>query len=274
MSTRISHTGTSPTGPAPTRNSGQVRRHVVFRIAAGLLSLIMLVGFSSWLLLLAPWLVLPNVDGHGWTRTAELHRLADSSSGLLMAAVGVAALLLLIRPQGRPALLTWTVAMTTVMVALAPVSAAIQGNNILETLAITVVFIAVLVLPLVLLNPDRRTGRRSIDSQTDTDPFADDPSGFGSSHDSGPTPLAKAGLLVLGAAGVALAAGVVLWRMFEDVFENPLEDDVLGLATLGISFALGALLCVRRRTGWLTLTWILAAMTGYAVVAGLSIALT
>ena len=62
--------------------------------------------------------------------------------------------------------------------------------------------------------------------------------------------------------------------MFEGVFENSREDDFLGLATLGLSFALGALLCVRRRTGWLTLVWLLAAMAGYAVVAGVSIALT
>ena len=268
------------TRTSPTRTIQKVRRHVVFRISAGLLALIMLVGFGSWLLLLAPWLVLPNVDGHGWTRTAELHRLTDSSAGLLMFAVGVAALMLLIRPQGRPALLTWTASMTAVMVALAPVSAAIQGNDVLETLIISVLFVAVLILPMVLLNPDRRRIRPGTGTEAKAgpdDPFADVGSGFGSgfgsSPNSGPAPLAKAGLLVLGAAGLTLAAGVVLWRIFEGVFENPREDDVLGLATLGLSFALGALLCVRRRAGWATLAWILAAMAGYAVVAGVSIAL-
>ncbi len=240
----------------------------------------MLAGFGSWLVLLAPWLVLPNVNGHGWTRTAELHRLADSSASLLMFAVGLAALLLLIRPQGRPALLTWTASMTAVMVALAPVSAAIQGNDDLEALIISVLFVAVLVLPLILLNPDQRRIRLGTSTgalartQAIADPSADVHSGFGSSPGSGPAPLAKSGLLVLGAAGVALVAGVVLWRMFEGVFENSREDDFLGLATLGLSFALGALLCVRRRTGWLTLVWLLAAMAGYAVVAGVSIALT
>ena len=264
------------TRTSPTRTIQKVRRHVVFRISAGLLALIMLVGFGSWLLLLAPWLVLPNVDGHGWTRTAELHRLADSSAGLLMFAVGVAALMLLIRPQGRPALLTWTASMTAVMVALAPVSAAIQGNDVLEALIISVLFVAALILPMVLLNPDRRRVRPGTGTEAKAgpdDPFADVGSGFGSTPDSGPAPLAKAGLLVLGAAGLALAAGVVLWRIFEGVFENPREDDVLGLATLGLSFALGALLCVRRRAGWATLAWILAAMAGYAVVARVSIAL-
>lgn len=265
MSARISPTGTSPAGispagTAPTRsstsgNTPRVRRHVAFRIAAGLLALIMLVGFGPWLVLLAPWLVLPNVNGHGWTRTAELHRLADSSASLLMFAVGLAALLLLIRPQGRPALLTWTASMTAVMVA--PVSAAIQGNDDLAALIISVSFVAVLVLPLILLNPDQRRIRLGTSTgalartQAIADPFAAVHSGLSSSPGSGPAPLAKSGLLVLGAAGVALVARVVLWRIFEDIFEDSREDDFLGLATLGLSFALGALLCVRRRTGWL-----------------------
>ena len=83
----------------------------------------------------------------------------------------------------------------------------------------------------------------------------------------------KLGAAAGGAAGLALATGVVLWRTLEDIFESPREDDVAGLAALGLSFVLGALLCLRRRTGWVTLAWILPAMAGDAVVAGGSIAL-
>ncbi|MDJ0313297.1 hypothetical protein [Arthrobacter sp. H35-D1] len=59
----------------------------------------------------------------------------------------------------------------------------------------------------------------------------------------------KLGAAAGGAAVLALATGVVLWRISECIFQSPREDDVAGLAALGLSFVLGALLCLRRRTG-------------------------
>ncbi|AIX99668.1 hypothetical protein ART_0070 [Arthrobacter sp. PAMC 25486] len=247
-------------GPIPARAGAF--RVVMFRVTAAVIALLLLVGFGAWQSILTPWLALADSGGHGWERTPELHRLADSASALLMAGVGLAALFLAIRPAGHTALVSWTAATLGAIGAVGTVSAAIQGQDVLNALLFTVVWIAVLVVPFVLLHPERAAVLRG-------GPFG----GSFATTLGGPSPLARAGLLVLGAAGLAMAAAVVLWRVGGGIFENPQEDDVVGLALLGLSLTLGAFLCVRRRTGWRALAWLLCGMGAYCVAAGVTIAL-
>lgn len=240
-------------------------RTTAFRVMAAVIALLLLVGFGVWQSILTPWLTVADSGGHGWERTPELHVLADSASALLMAGVGLAALFLAIRPAGHTVLASWTAAMLGAIGAAGTVSAAIQGQDVLSALLFSIAWMAVLVVPFVLLHPERRAVLRGGTAPEHSQ-------GSRATH-GGPAPLAKAGLLVLGAAGLALATGVVLWRAGGGLFENRLEDDVVGLTLLGLSLALGGFLCVRRRMGWLALGWLLAGMGAYGVAAGITIAL-
>lgn len=64
----------------------------------------------------------------------------------------------------------------------------------------------------------------------------------------------------------------MLWRWSGGLFEDPAEDDIVGLALLGASLALGALLCVQGRSGRPALSWLLCGMGAYCVAAWISIA--
>ena len=167
-------------------------RLTMFRIVAAATALLLLVAFGTWQSILTPWMDVADSGGHGWVRTPALHRLADSASALLMAAVGVAALFLAIRPTGRSALLAWTAAMLGAIGAAGTVSAAMQGLDVAGAFLFSVAWLAVLVAPLVLLlHPERTAVLRG---------------GTRSGTLGPPAPLARAGLLVLGAAGLSLAA--------------------------------------------------------------------
>ena len=96
---------------------GAVRapRAIAFRIAAGLVAVVFIVLFGTWQAILAPWVVLRDTVDHGWQRSNELHVAADAASGVLMLAVGAAALLLVIRPLRCSALVSWTVGTLAIM---------------------------------------------------------------------------------------------------------------------------------------------------------------
>lgn len=241
--------------PALAASTARVRAHLGFRIVAALIAVLVILGFSSWQTMLAPWLTLPDTSDHGWARTPELHRWADTASGLLMTGVGIAAALLALRPRGRTALFAWAAAMLVAMGILGTISAAVQGLDVAGAAIFSLVWLVVLVVPFVLLHPERRDLRRG-----------------GQQEGGAGLPLLRWALLALGVGGLAMAVAVVLWRLGGGVFENHREDDVVGLAMLGAAFAVGALLCVRRRTGWVPLAWLLAGMAGYATMAGISIA--
>ena len=128
-----------------------------------------------------------------------LHRLADSASAVPMAAVGMAALFLAIRPAGRSALLAWTAAMLGAVGAAGTVSAAMQGLDVAGTLLFSMAWLAVLVAPLVLLHPERTAVLRG-------GTCSGTRSGTRSGTLGSPAPLARAGLLVPDAAGLSLTA--------------------------------------------------------------------
>lgn len=249
MTTTTLHPTVQPTN--------RVSRAILFRIVAAAVAAIYIVLFGAWQSILAPWLVLPDGADHGWTRTNELHVLADAASGLLMFAVGVAAVLLAIRPLRRSGVVVWVVGTLTLISIGSAVSTMLQGHDGWIGAALTgVLTLFLFAVPLVLLHPERRqiiVGG------------APDAAG-------GPTRSLTAVFAVVGAIGLAVAVGVIGWRLTGGLFENPAEDDVVALALLCLSIAVGSALCALAREGWRLLAGILGAMVLYAVVAGLMIA--
>ncbi|WP_344293304.1 hypothetical protein, partial [Agromyces neolithicus] len=59
--------------------ASRVRRYITFRILAVAVALLFVVGFGVWLSILTPWIARGDETDHGWTRTPELHRLADTA---------------------------------------------------------------------------------------------------------------------------------------------------------------------------------------------------
>ncbi|WP_327044955.1 hypothetical protein OG320_24885 [Microbispora sp. NBC_01189] len=242
-----------PSAPAsPTR----VRRHIAFRIIVAAIALLLIVGFGVWLSILTPWVSFADTTDHGWTRTPELHRTADTASAAAMGAVGAAGIVLAVLPRRRSALTAWFVAMVAAMGITSLVSSVIQGHDLVGATIFALGWLALLVVPTVLLAPDRRSL----------------PAGGVASEDRPRGPLLAAlwGLVV---AGALIAVGAIVWRLAGGITENPREDDVIGFVLLGLAFALGGAQCLRARESWRTLAIILAAVTAYTVVAGVSLAL-
>ncbi len=238
----------------PTRRAS---RAIIFRIVAAAVAAIYIVLFGAWQTILAPWLALPDSADHGWTRTNELHVLADAASGVLMLAVGVTAVLLTIRPLRRSGVVAWVAGTLTLISIGSAVSTLLQGHGGWIDATLTgLVTLCLFAVPLVLLHPARRQIAAG---------GAPDAAG-------GPTRALTAVFAVVGAIGLALAVGVIGWRLTGGLFENPAEDDVVALAMLGLSIAVGSALCALGREGWRLLAGILGAMVLYAVVAGLTIA--
>lgn len=234
-------------------------RAIVFRVVAGLIVLVFIVLFGAWQSVLAPWIVLADSADHGWARTSELHRVADASSGLLMLAIGISAVLLAVRPFRRSALVLWLAITLAMIGAGSAVSTLVQGHaGVVGALLSAVTMALMFVVPVVVLHPERQTILRG--GLTD---LAD-----------GPSRSTAVALTVLGLAGVALAVSAIGWRLAGGVFENPAEDDVVSLTMLGLAITVGYLLCRARLEGWRALAVILGVMAGYSVIAGASIALS
>lgn len=240
-----------PATQAPTRP----RRHAAFRALAVAVALVFLVGFGVWQSILTPWLTFPDPVDHGWSRTPELHRLADSVSAAVLGSVGVAALALAVRPRGRSGLSSWLLVMLAAMGLSSVGSSWVQGHGPGDAVVGLVVWSAVVVVPFAYLAPDRRALSRG-----------------GVPASGRPGPALRPVLVALAALGALLVVAATAWRLAGGVFEDPREDDVFGLVLLGLGLATGGALCARGGEGWRTLALILAGTTAYVVVAVVSLA--
>ncbi|WP_157155490.1 hypothetical protein [Diaminobutyricimonas sp. LJ205] len=256
-----SSTATTPGSSPATAPASRRRRYVTFRIAAVVAALTFLVLFNALPALLTPWVDFADTTDHGWARTPELHRVADSGAALLMTAVAAASVILAVRPTRNAATTMWLISTLTMIFLMSIGSSAIQGHDLMVAVITAAILLGVFVVPLALLSPDRRSLLRAGVTQA-----------VGSAAPR-PSRLVLLGLSCLMAAGPLLGVGVIAWRLSGGVFEAPQEDDVIGLAMLGASVALGAWLCLRAHEGWRALAILLLAMTAYAVAAGVSLAL-
>ncbi|MER7363818.1 hypothetical protein [Nonomuraea wenchangensis] len=229
---------------------------MAFRIVVAAIALLLIVGFGVWLSILTPWVSFADTTDHGWTRTPELHRTADTVSAAVMGAVGAAGIVLAVLPRRRSALTAWFVAMVAAMGITSVVSSVIQGHDLLDAAIFAVGWLALLVVPPLLLAPDRRCL----------------PAGGVASEHRPRGPLLAA-LWALVIAGALIAVGAIVWRLAGGIIENPREDDVVGFVLFGLAFSLGGAQCLRAREGWRTLAIILAAVAAYTIVAGVSLAL-
>lgn len=225
-------------------------RTLAFRVLAVLFALLLLVGFGAWRGIFSPWWVAPDQTDHGWPRTPELHRVADTSAALLFIMIGIALVVLAIGPRGRSGLSAWTGAVLALTGGLAWVSALIQGHDIQPALVTSLVWLALVALMFLVLHPERALVRRG-----------------GARQEVGPDDRTRLGLTVAGAVGVVLALGAVGWRLSGGVFESPFEDDVLSLTYLGLAWALAAGTARAGRAGWRALALIVAFSMLYAVLA-------
>jgi hypothetical protein len=230
-------------------------RHIVFRILAAAIAALLLFGFGVWMSILTPWVLLADETDHGWTRTPELHRLADSASAGLMAALGAAAIVLAIRPRGHSAVTAWLLGVLALFGLSSFVSSAIQGQDLVAAAVFLPIWLVLAVGVPWFFAPSRATLVRG-----------------GASAIDAPGRVLRVVFGVGIAAGLALAIGAVVWRLAGGLFEDPHEDDVLGFVLLGLAVALGGTLCLCARAGWRTLAVILACLGGYSVVGVASIA--
>lgn len=253
---------TTPTVQSPQTDAGTGRRRprrlLAFRLLVLALALLFIIGFGVWQSFLTPWVTLPDPVDHGWPRTAELHRVADSVSAAVMGSMGVGAFLLAVRPLGRSALVVWLVGMLAAVGISSVASSLVQGHDPVGAVVFAAAWGALIVAPVALLAPDRRVQ------------LPDDSMSAGEPRPSAPLRLAFAALAL---GGVLLALGSVAWRLSGGIFEDPREDDVFGLVLLGLNLGLGALLCHRGRAGWRVLALVLAGTTAYVMVALISLAL-
>lgn len=250
----------APTGVTPASpRSRRLPSHLALRVVCVLEAMVYLVLFGSWRSWLSPWVTVPDGVDHGWDRTPELHRWADSAAAAFFLALAAALLVLAVRPGRRSGLLAWVVALTVLMGASSVVSILVQQHDgpvgALMSGATTVL---VLAGPLVLAAPDRglllRLGR---------------PDGAAEARAPWVSGLALAGLV----GWSAVALGAVISRLAGVTFESPLEDDTIGLVMLSAAGALGCWLVLRKREGWRPLGRVVGAMTLYAVLGAASLAL-
>lgn len=229
-----------------------------FRVVLVFLALLLLVLFGAWQWLLAPWAVLGDATDHGWARTPAAHRWSDSASGILMATLGFAALLLARSPRDRSGLVAWLAGCLLVLAGASTASVMIQQHAgpigaLLQGLAMAVLLGGLL----VSLAPDRAAVVRG-----------------GGPGDAAPRGAVRMALLL----GLGLAVTVVVlalvWRVGGGVLEDPREDDVVSFVSLGACVALGCAICLQGREGWRTVALLLAGVTGYSVVAGATMLLT
>lgn len=231
-------------------------RTTSFRVLSLAFALLLAVGFGAWQQILSPWVVVPDAGGHGWPRTPELHRVADSAASLLFLMLAVALVVLAVRPRGRSGLAAWTGLMFALTGAFAWVSAALQDHEVQPALVTSAVWLGLTALVFLVLHPEPR---RVL--------------GGGVSADDGPTARVRLAAVGVTVIGLALTVGALTWRLAGGVFEERREDDVMSLVYLGVAWAIAGWMVRSGRAGWLTLWWIVLASVAYAVVGGASLLL-
>ncbi len=233
---------------------------MAFRLFAALVAAFFIIVIELWRKILIPWISYAEVDtvDYGWDRHAELFLIPDTAAALFQIAFGITALLLLFRPLGRSALVSWMAA-GMLMISWAGIfTAYFAGTNLVEGALQAVALSAALSLPLVVLHPQRKAIIR----------------GGAPGRGPGPGKLLRYEVAAIGFAGAGVAVGSTLWRISGGVFENPREDSVLSLVMFGLVLALGALLCWQGREGWKSLAYILNGMVAFALIAMLTIAVS
>lgn len=244
-----------------THRSRRIRWSLVaFRAFAALIAFVCIFVIEVWRKVLIPWIPYVESDpfDFGWNRHAELFLIPDTAAALFQFALGVAALILAVRPLGRSAVVSWLVAGIFMIAWAGMFTAHFAGTSLVETTIQGMVLTVVLCVPLVLLHPQRRAIVR----------------GGLPAKGTGPGNLLRFEMAVIGLAGAGLAVGSILWRASGGVFENPREDSVLSLVMFGLVLALGPLLCWLGREGWKTLAYILNGMVAFALIALLTIAVS
>ena len=231
------------------------RRHVAIRVVGVLLALVLLVVFAALPSLLTPWAVPADAGGHGWPRTPEAHRWADSAAAILMTVVGLGALLVARSPRARSGLTAWVAVCLLVFAISSTASELIQGRSgFLTASLIGAVTALVMAGPLVAASPQRAAVVRGGERET-----------------TGPTGLVRTLLGAMVLASVALMAAAVFWRLSGGVIEDAREDDVVSFVGLGACCALGSLIALQGREGWRSVALLLALVAGYAGVATASL---
>lgn len=252
MSTRI-----DTVQPASSTSQPGSFRTGSFSILSALIGLLFIVAFGSWRSILTPWVTMVDTTDHGWTRTPELHRLADSASAATMLTLGVACLLLAARPTGRSGLAAWILGTLTIIGLGTPFAEVIESGDLTGGLITAIVMISAALLIFAVLHPEGRAIIRG----GQPDPVA-----------APPAPV-RAALIALAAGGIGVTLTAVTWRLNGGIAESPREDDVVSAAMLALPWLLGAALCLRARAGWRWLTPLLGTSALYAVVATATITL-
>ncbi|MBF0688574.1 MAG: hypothetical protein IR158_12525 [Cellulomonas sp.] len=248
-------TSTAPTAAKTHKRRGP-GREILYRALLMLWALTLLVLFGTWRSILTPWVAFQDTADHGWDRTAELHRLADSASAVLMVAIAAASVVLVTRPAHRSGMAAWIAGSLAAVGLAVPVSGHLQGHAAADGLITAGVWLALTAVTFVVVAPDGRAVARG-----------------GLADGSAPPAHARLLLAVGGIVGIGAALTAVVWRSAGGVFESAREDDVVGFVLLGLSFALGCRLCQTGREGWRALCVILACVAGYVLVGGMTLAL-
>lgn len=233
---------------------------LAFRAFAALVALVCIFVIEVWQKVLIPWIPYVESDPYdfGWTRHAELFLIPDTAAAVFQFGLGVAALILAVRPLGRSALVSWLAAGIFMIAWAGMFTAHFAGTSLIETTIQGMVLTVALCVPLVFLHPHRKAILR----------------GGLPGQGAGPGDFLRWEMTLIGLAGAGLALGSILWRASGGVFENPREDSVLSLVMFGLILALGALLCWLGREGWKILAYLLNGMVVFSLIALFTIAVS
>lgn len=233
------------------------KRYVAFRVVCLLEAFTFLVLFGMYRSWLSPWVTVPDGADHGWTRTPELHRWADSAASIFYLGLVAALVLLSARPRARSGLSAWVVGLITLMAVLSGGSSLIQQHTgVLGAVRDGAIALVALAGPLIALAPQRRDVLR------------------GGRTEPSPAPTSVRPLLLAGIAAFAgMVVATVAWRLTGGVFESHREDDVISFVLLGVAGSFGCWQVLMRREGWRPLAWIVAVVSTYSVVGAASLLL-
>lgn len=245
------------------RGASQVGRFwrwaIPFRIVAIGIFLVIGVGAQLWKSILTPWIVYVDSSDHGWPRTAELHRVGDTASAALLAWAAGGVLVSAIHPRTGSALGAWNAVTLTIIAAGVTWSSLVQHHSGVAGAALAGgIFFVLTVVPYVLCHPRRRAVLYC----------------GGLDPNSGPRGPTRALLWTFMVTGAVLAVAATTWRVTGGIFEDPREDDVVGIVMLGLSLTTGCAVCLASREGWRLLAPLLFTGAGYCIIGGLSLALT